>query len=93
MISLIDTIKHILAQLKWNLLLQNETNILTLVKKLIIKIKILKFKNGDFVRISKYKNTFAKGSTLNWTYAINDLNREETVGTFYEKKLQKINQK
>ena len=28
-----------------------------------------------------------------WTYVINDLNREEIVGTFYKKKLQKTNQK
>ena len=28
-----------------------------------------------------------------WTYVINDLNEEEIVGSFYEKELQKINQK
>ena len=28
-----------------------------------------------------------------WTYVINDLNGEEIVGTFYEKELQKTNQK
>ena len=56
--------------------------------------------------ISKYKNIFAKGYTSNtskflWlkklkilphTYVINDLNGEEMIGKFYEKKLQKINQ-
>ena len=68
-----------------------------------------KFKVGDHVRISKYKNIFAKGCTPNWseevfviskikntvpwTYVINDLNGEETIGTFYEKELQKTNQK
>ena len=68
-----------------------------------------KFKVGDHVRISKYKNIFAKGYTPNWskeafiiskikntvpgTYVINDLNGEETIGTFYEKELQKTNQK
>ena len=67
-----------------------------------------KFKVGDRVRISKYKNTFAKGYTPNWseeifvikkvkntfpwTYVINDLNGEEITGTFYEKELQKTNQ-
>ena len=67
-----------------------------------------KFKVGDDVRISKYKNIFAKGYTLNWseevfvikkikntvpwTYVINDLNGEEIIGTFYEKELQKTNQ-
>ena len=67
-----------------------------------------KFKVGDHVRISKYKNIFAKGympnwseevfvikevkNTLPWTYAINNLNGEEITGTFYEKELQKTNQ-
>ena len=52
-----------------------------------------KFKVGDHVRISKYKNIFAKGYTPNWsekiimpwTYIINDLNGEEIVRSFYEK--------
>ena len=68
-----------------------------------------KFKVGDHVRISKYKNIFAKRYTPNWseenfviskikntvpwTYVINDLNGEEITGTFYEKELQKTNQK
>ena len=51
-----------------------------------------KFKVGDHVRISKYKNIFAKRYTTNWTYVINDLNGEEITGTFYEKELQKIDQ-
>ena len=71
--------------------------------------KDLKFKAGDHVRISKYKNIFAKGYTPNWseevfvvskikntvlwTYVINDLNGEEIIGTFYEKELQKTDQK
>ena len=68
-----------------------------------------KFKVGDNVRISKYKNIFAKGYTPNWseevfvvnkvqntvpwTYLINDLNVKEIKGSFYEKELQKTNQK
>ena len=68
-----------------------------------------KFKVGDHVRISKYKKIFAKGYTPNcseevfvinkikntvpWTYVINDLNSEEIIGSFYEKELQKTNQK
>ena len=64
-----------------------------------------KFKVDDHVRISKYKNIFAKGYTPNWseevfvikkvkntvpwTFVINDLNGEEITGTFYEKELQK----
>ena len=37
--------------------------------------------------ISNIKNT------VPWTYVINDLNDEEIIGTFYEKELQKTNQK
>ena len=71
--------------------------------------KDLKFKVGDHVRILKYKNIFAQGYTTNWseevfiitklrntapwTYVIIDLNGEEIVETFYEKQLQKTNQK
>ena len=67
-----------------------------------------KFKVGDHVRISKYKNIFAKGYMRNWseeifvikmikntvprTYVINDLNCEEIIGAFYENKLQGTNQ-
>ena len=65
-----------------------------------------KFKVDDDVRISKYKNIFAKGYTPNWseeifviknikntvpwTYVIDDLNAEEITGTFFEEELQKI---
>ena len=55
-----------------------------------------KFKVGDRVRISKYKNIFF---TPNWSEevfvikkVINDLNGEEIMGTFYEKELPKTNQ-
>ena len=57
-----------------------------------------KFKVGDHVKISKYKNIFARGYMPNWseevfvikkvknavpwTYVINDLNGEEIIGTF-----------
>ena len=67
-----------------------------------------KFKVGDRVRISKYKNIFAKRcmpnwseevfvikkvkDTVLWSYVINDLNGEEIIGTFYEKELQMTNQ-
>ena len=36
---------------------------------------------------SKIKNT------VPWTYIINNLNGEDVIGTFYEKELQKTNQK
>ena len=71
-----------------------------------IKIQIKKdpkSKVGDHVRISKYKNIFAKGyapnrsedvlllvklkNTVRWTYVLNDLNGEEITGSFYEKEL------
>ena len=32
-------------------------------------------------------------STVPWTYALNDLNDEEIIGTFYENELQKTDQK
>ena len=64
-----------------------------------------KFKVGDNVRISKYKNIFAKGYTPNWseevfvvskikntvpwTYVISDLNGETITVSCYEKELQK----
>ena len=68
-----------------------------------------KFNINGHVRISKYKNIFAKGykpnwseeifiikklkNTVPWTYVISDVNGEEIVGSFYEKELQKTNQK
>ena len=65
-----------------------------------------KFKVSDRVRISKYKNIFAKEYTLKKKFSllaklkmqfhglvINDLNGREIVETFYEKELQKANQK
>ena len=64
-----------------------------------------KFKVGDRVRISKFKNIFAKEYTPNWsteifivdkindtvlyTYNIKDLNDEEIIGSFYDEELQK----
>ena len=66
-----------------------------------------KFKVGDHVRVSKYKNIFAKGynpnwteevfvlgkikNTVPWTYVVSDLKGEEITGGFYEKELQKTN--
>ena len=69
----------------------------------------LNSKVGNHVRISKYKNIFVKGyasnwsgkdfvikkvkNTLSWINFISDLNGEDIVGKFYEKKKQKTNQK
>ena len=63
-----------------------------------------KFKVGDRVRISKFKNIFVKGYTPNWsseifivdkindtvpyTYNLKDLNNEEIIDSFYDKELQ-----
>ena len=64
-----------------------------------------RFEVDDRVRISKFKNIFAKGYTPNWrneifivnkindtvpyTYNIKDLNGEEIIGSFYDRELQK----
>ena len=76
--------------------------------KKIMKKKT-KFKTCDHARISKYEHIFPKGYVPNlseevfvikkvenpvpWTFVISDLNDEEIVGTFCEKKLLKTNQK
>ena len=70
-------------------------HMLTFLKKFMkknTKFKVPKFKVADHVKISKYKDIFAKGNTPNWseedfvikeventapsTYVINDLNGE-----------------
>ena len=64
-----------------------------------------RFKVGDRVRISNFKNIFAEGYTPNrskkifivnkindtipYTYTLKDLNGEEITGSFYDKELQK----
>ena len=64
-----------------------------------------RFKVGDRVRISAFKNIFAKGYTPNWskeifivnkindtvpyTHNIKDLNDKEIIGSFYDRELQK----
>ena len=65
-----------------------------------------KFKVGDHVRISKYKNIFAKGyapnwpeevfvikkvkNTVPWTYIINDLNGEEFMEHFMKRNYRRL---
>ena len=67
--------------------------------------KSTRFNVGDRVRISKFKNIFAKGYTSNWskeifivnkindtvpwTYSLKNLNDEEIIGSFYDRGLQK----
>ena len=64
--------------------------------------KVPKFEVGDSVRISKYKNIFAKKYTANWPEevfiiskinVISNLNGEPITGTFNEKELQNTRQK
>ena len=66
-----------------------------------------KFKTGDHVIISKYKNIFVNFYTRNWSEdvctikkvrnnlpnVINDLNSDVFVRTFYEKRIAKIMKK
>ena len=63
-----------------------------------------RFKVGDGVRIPRFKNTFTKRYTSNWskeifiankindtvpyTYNIKDLNDEEIIGSLYDRELQ-----
>ena len=67
--------------------------------------KDTRFNVGDRVRISKFKNIFAKVYTPYWnkeifvvnkindtvpgTYSLKDLNGEEIIGSFYDRELQK----
>ena len=67
--------------------------------------KSARFNVNDRVRISKFKNIFAKEYTPNWskeifvinkindtvprTYSLKDLNGEEVIGSFYDRELQK----
>ena len=69
------------------------------------KEKRSRFKVGDRVRISKFKDIFAKGYIPNWsreifivnkindtvpyTYNIKDSNGKEIIGSFYDRELQK----
>ena len=67
--------------------------------------KSARYNVGDRVRISKFKNIFAKGYTPNWSreifiinkindtvpymYNLKDLNDGEIIGSFYDRELQK----
>ena len=84
----------------------NGIPLLNIMKNLMKKIQNLKF---DHVRIPKYNDVFAKEhapnwceeifvvkkikNTVRWIYVISDLNGEEIIGSFYERELQKTNQK
>ena len=94
--------KQNIEQLKLNLLMKSQVHILTLVKKIIMKILSL---NLIMLEYRNIKNIFAKGhtpkqsvvsfvtkNTVSWTYFNCDFNGEEIVGTFYEEELQITNQ-
>ena len=65
-----------------------------------------KFKVGNYVRKSEYKNIFAKRytqywsekvfdvskikNTVPWTYVVSDLNGGSITGSFYEKNCKKL---
>ena len=71
-----------------------------------VNYKDRSFKVGHHVRISKYKNIFAKGhtpdwseevfvikelkNTVPWTCTISDLKGEEIIGTFYKKDYKRL---
>ena len=96
---------HITDQLRWNHVKDNTY----IDFKKDVNNRDPKFKVSDHVKIYKYKNIFAKGyiqdlseevfivskikNTVPWTYVTNNLNGEEIIGTFYEKELEKTNQK
>lgn len=72
----------------------------------VANLRTQKFKVGDFVRISKYREAFAKGYTPNWsnevfeirkvkltdpiTYLLQDSRGETILGGFYTEELQKV---
>lgn len=87
---------------------KNEKQLLTQVFRQIkvIDPRLPKFKVGDFVRISKYRELFSKGYTPNWsneifvvkkvnqtnpiTYILKDQNNQDIQGGFYKEELQKV---
>ena len=74
-----------------------------MTEKIESNFKAPKFKIGDRVRVTKYKNTISKSYNENWsreifiidsvmkanswTYQIKDLYREKIIESFYEKEL------
>ena len=94
-----NTIMHIIKKIKMKPINVKHNTYIDSIDE--VNDKDPKFQAGDHVRISKYKNIFAKGYTPNWseeifvikkikntvpwTYVISDLNGEKIIGTFYEK--------
>ena len=102
-----STTMHIIEQLKSSLLIVKDNTCIDFGKE--VHDKDPKFRVVDHVKISKYKNLFAKRYTPNWseevfvikkarstapwTYVISDLNGKKIFGIFYEKELQKTTKK
>ena len=97
---------HIIEQSKWSLLLSRQIHILALKSKIMIKILILKLMimwKYPNIKICLSKGYTTKWSqvfvikkvknTIPWTYVIRNFNGEKIVEMFYEKELQKTNQK
>ena len=89
---------NIMTVLKWSLLMLNL--ILAPEHNVVSYAKDPKSKIGNHVRISRYINILAEGYASYWSEevfviskiwdavdVINDINGEEIVGTFYERKL------
>lgn len=87
---------------------ENERQLLSAVYKKNVLLNVsekIKYKFGDFVRISRYKSLFEKGYTANWTtelfkvrkvqptqpvtYLLEDLHDRPIKGSFYSYELQK----
>lgn len=85
---------------------KNEKHLLSTVFNQIKTLGPSKFKVGDFVRISKYREMFSKGYLASWsneifvikkvkvtnpaTYILHDQKGEEIQGGFYNEELQKV---
>ena len=81
-------------------------NLVLTLNKILNLVLDSKFKIGYHVRISKYKNIFAKGyapnwseevfviskkkNTVPWTYVLNDLNGKDIVRTFMKKNCRRL---
>ena len=68
----------------------------TLNLKLVIMLEFQNMKTillKDILQIGQKKFLLLVKNTVPWTYVIIDLNGEEITGSFYEKRLQKSNEK
>ena len=81
-------------------------NLVLTLNKILNLVLDSKFKIGYHVRISKYKNIFAKEyapnwseevfviskikNTVPWTYVLNDLNGKDIVRTFMKKNRRRL---